>query len=261
MTGITMYDSVNITQIPAGAQAVAGYVDGRFANLAELRDKFPAAHVLSIAVNAAHDADCLDIEQGDATPAQAAAWFLRQKARGITRPCLYASAFVMDTEVIPALKAAGIGAGEIRLWSAHYTGTAHICGPSTCRELGVSADGTQWTDKAMGRNLDQSLLAAGFFGAVPPANWQETLMNKLPTLQQGAVDKAGQVFFVHRMQALVKVYGEISGMGTVACQMVTGTFDAATKTAVEAIQVSRKLTADGIVGPQTWGVLIAGSAT
>jgi peptidoglycan hydrolase-like protein with peptidoglycan-binding domain len=167
----------------------------------------------------------------------------------------------MDTEVIPALKAAGIGAGEIRLWSAHYTGTAHICGPSTCRELGVSADGTQWTDKAMGRNLDQSLLAAGFFGAVPPANWQETLMNKLPTLQQGAVDKAGQVFFVHRMQALVKVYGEISGMGTVACQMVTGTFDAATKTAVEAIQVSRKLTADGIVGPQTWGVRIAGSAT
>ena len=73
----------------------------------------------------------------------------------------------MDTEVIPAIVAAGIRPGEIRLWSAHYTHTTHVCGPSSCRELGITADGTQWTDRALGRTLDQSLLAGDFFGARP----------------------------------------------------------------------------------------------
>lgn len=259
MTGITMFDAVTVANLPAGdGYAYAGYVDGKWANVAEIRDRFPHARILSIAVNAAHDADALDIETGDATPGQAAAWFLRQKARGITRPCLYASAFVMDTEVLPALKAAGIGAAEVLLWSAHYTGTAHICGPSSCRELGVTADGTQWTDKALGgRNLDQSLLAADFFGTAP--DWQETLMNKLPTLQQGAADKAGHVFFVHRLQALLAVYGQINNIAAAACQGTTGTFDAPTTVAVKAVQASKKLTVDGIAGPVTWSVLVTGS--
>ena len=104
-------------------------------------------------------------------------------------------------------------------------------------------------------------LAMAIRSGTDPANWQEALMNKLPTLQQGAVDKPGQVFFVHRMQALVKVIGEINGIPAAAGQVTTGAFDAATKTAVEAVQASRKLTADGICGPQTWGVLIAGSAS
>ena len=258
---LTMYDSVSLDQIPADAQAIACYVDGRFANSAEAADRFPHAHILTIAVNAAHDASCLDIETGDATPAQAAAWFLRQKARGVNRPCLYASAFVMDTEVIPAIDAAGISPGEIRLWSAHYTRKPHICGPSSCRELGRTADGTQWTDRALGgRNLDQSLLADDFFGSPVPANWQEALMNALPTLSQGAQDKPGQVFFVHRMQALARVYGEINGIIAAACLGITGTFDAATKTAVEAVQAHKKLTVDGIVGKDTWSVLLTGSA-
>ena len=86
-------------------------------------------------------------------------------------------------------------------------------------------------------------------------------MNKLPTLQQGATDKAGQVFFVHRLQALLACYGQINHIVAAACQPVTGTFDAPTTVAVKAVQASKKLTADGICGPATWGVLIAGSAT
>lgn len=262
MTGTTMFDSVTVANLPAGSGfAYAGYVDGRFANLAEIRDRFPGARVLSIAVNAAHDADCLDIEQGDATPGQAAAWFLRQKARGINRPCLYASAFVMDTEVIPALKAAGIGAGEIRLWSAHYSGHEHLCGPASCRELGITADATQWTDRAMGRNLDQSLLAVDFFGAASPANWQEALMNKLPALTQGAADKAGSVFYVHRMQALVACVGHIKSIPSAACIIASGEFDAGTAAGLKAVQASFGLAQDGVCGPKTWGVLIAGSAS
>lgn len=255
---ITMYDSVNISQIPAGAQAVAGYVDGRFANVAELRDKFPGAHILSIAVNAAHDADALDVEQGDAAPGQAAAWYARQKARGIARPCLYASAFTMDTEVIPAIVAAKISRASVRLWSAHYSRTAHICGPASCKELGITADGSQWTDRAMGRNLDQSLLAADFFGTAPAADWTETLVNSLPTLIQGSADKAGAVQFVHRMQALVKVIGDINKIPAASAVAATGTYDTATWRGVLAVQKMFGLTQDGHVGPKTWAALVAG---
>lgn len=100
-------------------------------------------------------------------------------------------------------------------------------------------------------------------GVTPPAPvpaWQEAIMNALPTLQQGAADKPGHVYFVRRMQALVKAVGEIKGLSLAAAQGLTGTFDAATKAAVQQVQGSFKLTTDGIVGPQTWGVLVAGSA-
>ena len=258
MTELTMFDSVDVNQIPGDAQAVAGYVNGRFQTVPALRQRFPRAHILTIAVNASADADALDIETGDATPAQAAAWFLRQKARGVNRPCLYASASVMDTQVIPALDAAGIGPREIRLWSAHYTHTPHVCGPSSCRELGRTADGTQFTDRALGRNLDQSLLLPDFFGDIS-TGWTARMIADLPTLQLGAKDTAGHVFFVSRLQALAVLYGELNEIAAAACLARTGTFDGPTKAAVQAIQAHKKIAVDGIAGRQTWSVLIAGN--
>ena len=86
-------------------------------------------------------------------------------------------------------------------------------------------------------------------------------MNKLPVLSEGAADKPGEVSFVHRMQALVKVVGEITDLADAACQVTNGTFDAATKVAVQQVQANRGLAQDGICGPQTWSVLVAGSAT
>lgn len=98
-------------------------------------------------------------------------------------------------------------------------------------------------------------------GTSPVPAWQEAIMNALPTLQQGSVDKPGSVFFVRRMQALIKAVGEINGLALAAGQELTGTFDAATKAALEQVQASRKLTVDGVCGAQSWGVLVAGSAT
>ena len=80
---ITMYDSVDLSMIPGDAQAVGAYVDGKWATYTAAKAKFPKADILSIAVFAADDADCLDIETGDATPVQAAAWVLRQFARKV----------------------------------------------------------------------------------------------------------------------------------------------------------------------------------
>ena len=148
MTGyLTMLDSIGADQLPAGdAFFYAGYVDGDFADYDAIRTRFPHAQVLSIAVFASNDAECLDIESGDATPDEAAGWYFRQKTRGVERPCLYASADAMEQDVLPALNAAGIGRSSVRLWSAHYTGTPHICGPSTCGLMSIDADGCQYTD-------------------------------------------------------------------------------------------------------------------
>src|SRR6266851_7960549 len=93
---ITMYDDVNVAALPAGATAYAGYVDGRWANYGTIVTKFPAARVLSIAVFAGDDAECLDVETGDATDAQIYAWFKRQESRKVWRPCVYTSVSNMN---------------------------------------------------------------------------------------------------------------------------------------------------------------------
>jgi hypothetical protein len=148
---IVMYDSVTIDTVPNDPPAVAGYVGGSWPTFHPLRQKFPKAYHLSIAVNAGEDADCLDVETGDASPAQVPAWVRRQHGRGVKRPVLYANSSTMPS-VLSALH--GIPRDKFRVWTAHYTHTAHI-------EPG--SDATQWTDKSHGRNLDESLCVPGFF--------------------------------------------------------------------------------------------------
>lgn len=171
MGDLTMYDSIDLGQIPPDAAIIGAYVGGRWPTAREVPARFPHARMLTIAISADEDADCLDIETGDATPGQAAGWYERQRARGIARPCLYASASVMQGSVVPLIEAAGILRPHVRLWSAHYTGTAHRCGPHpSCGQMAIQADATQWTDRSHGRDLDQSLLAGDFFAVpAPPA--------------------------------------------------------------------------------------------
>jgi len=158
----TMYDSVTIGEIPADAPAVAGYTSGLYPTFPILERRFPRAQKLSIAISDAYDADCLDIENGDAVPADAPQWVRRQKRRGVKRPVVYSSVSSMR-EVIAALAKDGLGLRDVRVWTAHYTYEAHICGPHTCGQLPWNADGCQFTDRALGRNLDQSLLRPDFF--------------------------------------------------------------------------------------------------
>jgi len=259
---IVMFDAVDISQIPAGPAAVAGYVDGAYQTAPALAARFPHAKLLTIAVIPAHDAEGLDVETGDAAPEDAPGWTRRQEARKVQRPCLYASVEPMQAQVIPVLKAAGITRASVRLWTAHYAGK-HICGPSSCGELSTDADGTQWTDQAFGRSLDQSLLLADFF-AVPPAPspqpppvpaWQEAIMNALPVLSEGSDDTHLPHEYVRRVQLIA------NGIYHATPELVTdGVYGEATRTAVAAIQHAGSITADGVVGSVTWAVLITGSA-
>lgn len=162
----TMYDDVNLSLIPPNAEAVAGYVNGRWPTYPEVVRRWPKAKHLSIAVNRYADADCLDVEKGDATNAEAPAWVKRQLARGAYRPVVYTSVSNAPT-LLRTLAAAGISRSLVRLWTAHYTHREHLCGPACGFGMKTTADATQWTDRALGRSLDQSLCAVGFFAGAP----------------------------------------------------------------------------------------------
>lgn len=170
---LIMLDSINVAELAWAIEnghkphALAGYTSGNWPTLqaaTQLAERH-GIRVLSVAVNSAHDAMCLDIETGDATPAEAPAWVRRQHARGVKRPVLYSSASVMGA-VRAVIREAGIQRDAVRLWSAHYTGQPHICGPSSCAYPGCPpCDATQWLDSLAGHNIDQSVLADDFFGA------------------------------------------------------------------------------------------------
>lgn len=167
-TLVTMFDDIDVSLLPPGATAVAGYVDGRFRNVDQVRAKFPHAQILTIAVFAQDDAECLDVEPGDATRADIFRWFKRQQARGVHRPVIYSSVVNIDA-IVATMTANGFHRDSYRLWSAHYGQGKHICGPSTCKLTRVQCDGTQFTNHALARSLDESVLLPGFFGAPPPA--------------------------------------------------------------------------------------------
>jgi hypothetical protein len=170
---IVMYDTCSNDQFPAGAPAYAAYVDGHVGNqpnYAYIVKAFPGAEHLSIALHPADDADAIDVENGASHPSDIPGWYAAQVARGIQRPVVYASASTMQTWVLGVLADAGISRSATRLWSAHYGAGTHICGPSSCGQLSLDADATQWTPNALGRDLDASLVLPGFFGKLP-ADW------------------------------------------------------------------------------------------
>lgn len=159
-----MYDSVTVTEIPADARAAAGYVGGQWPTYTNgtLRGQCPKARLVSIAVASSHDAECLDVEPGDATPADAPGWVRRQHARGIDRPAVYAAAGEMNS-VLSALDSADIHPDEYRVFTAHTGAGKHLCGPGTCGLIPVKAHATQWTFESGGRNLDESVVRPGFW--------------------------------------------------------------------------------------------------
>lgn len=157
----TMYDSVTLDEIPAGPHAVAAYINGRYKNLSEAHAKFPHARILSISVEAGDTvADCYDIENGDYAPENIPTLYHTAKAAGVWRPCFYANLSTM-----PAVKEAlnrieNIKREDIRLWVAYYDDI-----PS----LPAGYDAHQFTSRALGRNLDESLCASDFFAPIPHA--------------------------------------------------------------------------------------------
>ncbi len=115
----TMYDSVTMANIYAGAQMVAFYVDGRYANGTACRQRFPNAIKVGIAVfPSTNDGVVLDCETGDATPAQCPGWVKMRRAAGID-PTVYCNTATWPW-VINAFRSAGVP--EPHYWIAAYPG-------------------------------------------------------------------------------------------------------------------------------------------
>ena len=128
------YDSVLPEDIPAG-QIVATYVTGPFAvSKAQVASR---SKVMWIDTNATDpNADALDTEPGDATPAMAASWAYRKlKADPNSLACIYTAlgewaAVRAQTSALPAWMQS-----RIRWWIANPTGVQHLV---------PGSDATQW---------------------------------------------------------------------------------------------------------------------
>jgi hypothetical protein len=159
-----MFDDTTVSLIPRFARAVAGYVNGIYVTVPALRLRFKGRRIVTIAVNSLGRAHYLDIERGNATIADAPGWWERNKEHG-ARGFYIAESEAAD--LVAHLEAHGIHRDEYVLWTAHYDGTRHICGPRSCG-CAVTADGCQWTNRANGRSLDESWLRPSFWRKLRP---------------------------------------------------------------------------------------------
>lgn len=157
------YDSVSVQNIPRDAKAAAYYVDGRYENEAEVKAQAPKARYTSIAVFASGVADCLDIEPGNATVAEAAGWYRKMRElRPKRKPIFYIAAAAAD-ELVSALRNSGIARDKYILWTAHYGAGKHFCGEGSCpyaRSAG-KVDSTQFTTN--NETLDESVCRPSFW--------------------------------------------------------------------------------------------------
>ena len=155
---ITMYDSVDTDQIPTTAEAAAGYVNGAFANYGQVVARTPKAHHLSITVNNSNTGECLDVETGDATPAEAPGWVKDALARGVVTPVVYANLSTMPA-VKAALNGSGLHRSQYSLWVADYDHAAVVP---------AGFDAKQYEERTV-PHVDMSVCLDEFFGAPKPA--------------------------------------------------------------------------------------------
>lgn len=133
----TMYDGVTPSRLPSGAPLYAGYVDGHYANIPAIRARFPHARIVGIAVSPHTNAGTvLDVEPGDASPAQAPAWVKMRRAAGVD-PTVYCAATTWPA-VRAAFKAAGVA--EPHYWIAAWDGHATLPAGAVAKQY-VSTSG------------------------------------------------------------------------------------------------------------------------
>ena len=135
-----------VANLPSGMDAYAGYVNrsGIGITYPQVVAKFPNAQHLSVTTDGSR-AQVADVETG-----------------AMSNWTGYEYGYCAVSNVNALIAKYG---RPKKLWTAHYTGTPHICSPKCWPGLVTSADGTQWTSH---NNVwDESLLAADFFNPVP----------------------------------------------------------------------------------------------
>lgn len=119
-----MYDAVTPGHIPTSATMVAGYADGAYANIPAMKARFPNATIVSIAVRWTTRAQVLDVESGDATPAQAVQWCTQTMANTPNKELTVYCSVSAWPGVRAAFRTAGVT--EPNYWVAAYDGNATV---------------------------------------------------------------------------------------------------------------------------------------
>ena len=126
-----MYDGVDATKLPVTAQLVAGYVDGLYAWSAANWAMFPNSVKVRVAVfSTTNDGHVLDVEPGNATPAQSVDWVLMRRQAGAD-PSVYMNASTWPT-VRSAFQARNVA--EPHYWVAQYDNVATIPSGSVAKQ-------------------------------------------------------------------------------------------------------------------------------
>jgi peptidoglycan hydrolase-like protein with peptidoglycan-binding domain len=243
----TMFDTVDDPrQVFSGlnVQAVAAYGNGSFANFTKAKAEFPNLHVLEIDVNGQGIGNAGDFEAGDMAIAHAGSWAKGRIAAGVRRPVIYFSVSNWRG-IMQSLGTAGIARAQVRIWTAHYTGKAHLCSAACGFGVTGNADATQWASPQQPgtlpqafahRNIDLSLTANNFFGApTKPPPFPGRKLRQPPPMQGDDV---------RTWQA------QMSSRGWLI--VVNGTYDAASAHICKQFQQEKGLNVTGVVGPATW---------
>lgn len=152
----SMYDSTTAADLPGDAGMVAGYVDGLYRWSDADWGRFPHAVKVRIAVFATtDDGHVLDVEKGNATPAQAPGWVAMRRRAGVD-PTVYCARSAWAT-LQAAFSTARVAAPH--WWVADWTGSPH---------LPAGAVACQWADSVLtGHHYDTSEVADYWPGVDP----------------------------------------------------------------------------------------------
>lgn len=158
------YDSVTVSALPTDGDLYLGYVDGRYANVAQIHKRFPRRTVVGITVNGSTlDAQMADVEVGDLTPDGGARWAVRKVKAG-QHPTLYTYASNAGA-VQRACTRAGLKPSQWSLFVADYDGDPTLP-PGCVGKQYRSPDGTG-RGKVTDGNYDVSVVADYWPGVDP----------------------------------------------------------------------------------------------
>jgi peptidoglycan hydrolase-like protein with peptidoglycan-binding domain len=112
-------DSVSPSGMNRGLSVYAGYGRGTYTNMQAVKQRFPGAKYLSVSPYVTVGVDCLDVEPGDAVPADCPAFVRGWTKVNTVKPVIYANASSMPS-VISNLSKAGIARSQYFLWVAEW---------------------------------------------------------------------------------------------------------------------------------------------
>jgi len=195
---VQMIDSVTPAAIPRGTPVVAGYVDGPYGPSdpfhsgwnADSWAQFPGSQMVTITTLGAAGARVYDIESGDGTPSQGAAWARREIAAG-RRPTLYCSLSVWAG--LKALAPTGVD-----YWIAHYDGIPNVPAGAVAKQYAQNVPGLG------GHNIDRSVTNGVWPGQpAPPAPKPQPVQEDAMSFIAGDATAGGEYLI---FEGGVKVY-------------------------------------------------------